>query len=577
MPARRSAIRALILAVFALSLLAATASASSSTLDPSFGNGGILRKTFNVNWGTARRVVTQPDGKFIIASRGYANSGGGQSQFLARFNSDGTLDGTFGVGGLVYTEYSSGDDVVLDVVLMADGRIVTVGASDWDSSGDDPTVTRYLANGTLDDSFSGDGKLEFEAHAGGGIAQADRVAIQPDGKLVVAGTVFRTPDYDLFVTRFNEDGTPDAGFNGGTPRYRHVSEGAANSNDTTRGLAVQPDQSIVLLGEYAASGGGNSAILQSYTSTGAINSAFAGNNVNGSRLVAVGAGHKSPIDLITQPDGKLVILFNNYDTSLASIGVTRWDANADAVDTTFGAAGFAAFGFAAKSINAADFVRLNDGSFLIGGRTFDTQHNPVFAKLTAGGTPDTTFGVGGLDDIDSGNAGDDFQGVAVQPDGKYLGVGQVYDYPAVAVATAQIVRVLGDYVAPPAPPVTPVAPTAKIKSPSKSKIKASKFKSVAGTAEGAGVTKVELAIQRVDSRLLKKKRRCLFVKNSKGATKSYKAVKKKCAPSKFLVAKGTTSWKYSLKLKPGKYKLSVRAIGSGGTGKASSKAFTITK
>lgn len=574
--ARSGASRALILAVSALALFAASASASSSARDTSFGNGGILRKTFNTDWGDARNVVVQPDGKIIIAAHGYETAGSNQDQFLARFNPDGTLDGGFGVGGLVYTSYSSDDDVIRDITLLADGRIVTVGASDWDSN-DDPTVTRYLSTGALDNSFSGDGKLEFEADSAGGEGWAEKVAIQADGKIVVAGTVFRSPDYDMFVTRFDSAGVADPGFNGGTPRYRHVFEGMASSNDSTHGLVIQPDQSIVLLGEYQASVSEHSAILQSYTSAGAPNSTFANNNVNGSRLLAVGAGHKSPTDLISQPDGKLVVLFNNSVTAFGTIGVTRWDANANAVDNSFGDSGFAAFGVALTGINSADFVRLADGSFLIGGRSFGTQQNPLFAKLSAGGAPDTSFGIGGVADIDSGNGGDVFDGVAVQPDGKYLGVGQIYDPPSIATATAQIVRVLGDYVAPPAPPVVPAKATAKIKSPAKKKIKASKFKSVSGTATGVGITRVEVAIQRIDSKLLKKKKRCLYVKNSKGRTKSYKAVKKKCAPSKFLVAKGTTSWKYSLKLKPGKYKLSVQAVNGGGTGKATFKEFTITK
>ncbi|MGH2959540.1 MAG: hypothetical protein ACRDKE_08025, partial [Solirubrobacterales bacterium] len=149
--------------------------------------------------------------------------------------------------------------------------------------------------------------------------------------------------------------------------------------------------------------------------------------------------------------------------------------------------------------------------------------------------------------------------------------------PQSSSKSGQVVRLIGDGAEPVTPPA-PVALSVKLKSPSKSKLKASKLKSFAGTAEGTGLVKVKLAVQKLDPKLLKKSKRCLFVTSSKGKTKKYKPVKKKCAPTKYLTAKGTTNWSYKIKLKPGKYKIFLVGVGDAArVGKTTTKTFTLTK
>jgi hypothetical protein len=221
-------------------------------------------------------------------------------------------------------------------------------------------------------------------------------------------------------------------------------------------------------------------------------------------------------------------------------------------------------------------VRLADGSFLVGGEHTDVvaaDGNSFFVKVTAGGTLDPAFGSGGLRIVNSGATNERVGDVAVQNDGKFLSAGQVY-VPSPTPGTVQLIRLLGNYVAPPA--VVSIPLSVKIKSPSKSKLKASKLKSISGTATGTGLKKVQLAIQQIDSKLLKKSKRCRFVTGSSGKTKKYKPVKKKCAPTKYLTAKGTTKWSYKIKLKPGKYKLFLVGVGDV-RGKTTTKTFTLTK
>ena len=88
-----------------------------------------------------------------------------------------------------------------------------------------------------------------------------------------------------------------------------------------------------------------------------------------------------------------------------------------------------------------------------------------------------------------------------------------------------------------------------------------------------------MAIQRVDKKLLKKSKRCLFVKSTKGSLTKVKSVKGKCSKPKWLKARGTTAWSYTLKraLKPGSYVLSVRATGAGGVSKTVTKRVRLSK
>lgn len=136
-----------------------------------------------------------------------------------------------------------------------------------------------------------------------------------------------------------------------------------------------------------------------------------------------------------------------------------------------------------------------------------------------------------------------------------------------------VARILGNS------PVVPSPASASIKSPGKKKLKAKKLQRFSGTTTGDGVTKVELALVKTDTKLLKKKR-CLQLSGSRAKFSKTRAVKKKCPPRNWLTATGTTSWSYKLKktLPAGKYTLYVRATGAAGVQTTpTKKSLTLTK
>ena len=200
------------------------------TLDGSFGVAGKVVANLDHD-DYADGVAIQPDGKIVVV--GGSGTGNHSSFSVARFNPDGSLDGGFGANGIVTTAFSSGSDYAFAVLVQSDGRIVAAGAS----SGTGFALARYNADGSLDASFDGDGKVELQDQRAYG---ASTIAAQPDGKLVVAG--------GMLVARYYADGSIDSGF------------GDAGRTELTglralRSVLVQADRKLVIAGAVATSDG----------------------------------------------------------------------------------------------------------------------------------------------------------------------------------------------------------------------------------------------------------------------------------------------------------------------------------
>ena len=155
---------------------------SSGTLDNSFGTGGIVTTNFN---GTdfVRAIAVQPDGKIVVA--GFTSITGRGDFALARYNRDGTLDDSFGTGGTVTTDFVAGSlDQALSVAIQADGKIVAAGTAAINGNSDF-ALARYNRDGTLDATFGAGGTVTTDF--AGASDQAFSVAVQTVGKIVAAG------------------------------------------------------------------------------------------------------------------------------------------------------------------------------------------------------------------------------------------------------------------------------------------------------------------------------------------------------------------------------------------------------
>ncbi len=195
--------------------------AADGDIDTSFGTGGLaLTGLIDASGaGGGCRPLVQPDGKIVICGTRVLNGSSGSDFLVARFNANGTLDSSFSFDGEVTIDFDngSGSDAAQGVALQADGKIVVAGTTAGSAVGSaDFAVARLNANGSLDTTFgAGTGKttIGFDLNGGTGNDNAGSIALQADGKIVVVGTAQTTTGNVFAVTRLLPDGTRDSAFN----------------------------------------------------------------------------------------------------------------------------------------------------------------------------------------------------------------------------------------------------------------------------------------------------------------------------------------------------------------------------
>ena len=181
----------------AVGVVVSSARATDGALDPTFDADGIVT-TDLTNSDVAYSVVIQPDGKIVVA--GYTISGN-QDFALARYNTNGSLDTTFDTDGKLTTDLGgNNEDVATSTALQPDGKIVVAGYTNATGGNYDFALARYHSNGTLDTTFDSDGKLITDL--GGPDDEAQSMALQPDGKIVVAGFSNASGIYDFAMVRY---------------------------------------------------------------------------------------------------------------------------------------------------------------------------------------------------------------------------------------------------------------------------------------------------------------------------------------------------------------------------------------
>jgi uncharacterized delta-60 repeat protein len=281
---------------------------SNGSLDTSFGAGGRVTTEFGARANSAYAVALQGDGKIVAAGATWTpplsaadGSPTGTDIALARYNGDGSLDTTFGVGGKVVTDFNLTHEAAFGLAIQSDGRLLVVGYTRpfgaFDTNLPDFALARYNPGGSLDTSFDGDGKVST-AFTPGWSDLGHSITLAPGGKIVAAGQAF--PDGVsgpgvIDVARYNTDGSLDASFGGDG---RVVS--APGTNNSAFGVVVQPDGRVVVAGSVLRFGA--KLALVRYTAAGSLDSTFGSGGVASADF---GPRYAGAFDLVRQPDGKL--------------------------------------------------------------------------------------------------------------------------------------------------------------------------------------------------------------------------------------------------------------------------------
>ena len=315
------------------------------TLDTTFSGDGKVVTNFTPRGDFIWATALQADGKIVAAGGAGVASGGAGTFALARYDTDGTLDSTFGGDGRVVTQMTLKTDVIQAVAIQADQKIIAAGRVG--GGGGRYGLARYNPDGTLDTSFGGDGKVMREPHHP---LDAPGVAIQPDGKIVVVGASGWVGEPSRRSAT-----TPRAP---STPRSVQTARSSPTStgDDWAWDVALQNDGKIVVAGVAWVSRSDRSVALVRYNANGSLDTSFGGDG-KVMRNLTPGWDDASGIEI--QADGKLV-------TAGAAGGlggqllVLRIEADGTP-DTTFSGDGKVATNFTTRDDFAWDLALQADG------------------------------------------------------------------------------------------------------------------------------------------------------------------------------------------------------------------------
>jgi uncharacterized delta-60 repeat protein len=412
--------------VLSLGLVAfssASAFSASSGFDRTFGTGGKLLTPIGIK-AVVQAIAVQPDGKIVAVGRNSPPDEFTSTDFImARYNIDGSLDPTFGTGGIVTTDVVGDYEYTADVLIQkSDGKILVVGyVHPVAGTVAYFIVVRYNTNGTKDTTFGINGWRSINTGTTL-ISTSYEAAFQPDGKILVAGMTTSGKDSYFVLGRITANGGADNSF-GSLGRVidpvNFVSEGLS--------VAVQPDGKILVGGFSSrdlATFPRQSTIVR-YTASGARDVTFGDTGII---TVPVSTLSNGINDLIVLPDGK--ILGAGFAVPPGGNGKTDFAAFRllpnGTLDPGFGNGGKVILQMGDLDDSAEAMALQPDGKIVLTGTSASTQ-NPVgemaIARLKADGAPDTTFGTSGKLVIPAANAESSLNDLDLQPNGRIVAGG----------------------------------------------------------------------------------------------------------------------------------------------------------
>ncbi|MEQ1596176.1 MAG: delta-60 repeat domain-containing protein [Casimicrobium sp.] len=390
-----------------------SAYATAGQLDPSFGvDGGKVTTAIGRSRAFATATAIQHDGKIVVA---------GQCEFganhfcLVRYNPDGSLDNEFGIAGKVVTVEMASDHLG-GIALQPDGKIVVAGTCfSYSTFSYFFCTARYHAYGALDASFGGAGVVSGRIAAGDDVAAA--VTLQSDGKIIVAGSCRNISNSGLCVARYGVDGVADATFNGGEVLVTSL----GYLTGYGAGVAVLPNGKILLSG-HCTDGTNLVLCMTRLNPSGDADITF-GKSGRVSTSPSTEANVESA-GIVVLSDGRLVQFGTCHDGMQDYFCLSRHDPNGSS-DLAFNLNGMQrSIGNAGELVRAA--VAQPDGKVLLAGQCPGQVGSLIeycIARFDVDGSIDPTFGIAGWTFVRFGGSLNVATGVALQRDGKAVVTG----------------------------------------------------------------------------------------------------------------------------------------------------------
>ena len=335
---------------------------SDGSLDNTFSFDGKVTTSVNGN-NYGESLALQSDGKILVGGYSSQLNSVKRDFAIARYNSDGTLDNTFSQDGKLTIDIGTNqDDYGCCIVVQPDGRILMAGVSNDNSNfniSENFAVIRLNPDGSLDNSFDNDGKITTD------ILISDypsSMVLQSDGKILVAGTSLDN-QYDSYyaVTRYNYDGSLDSDFSADGIMIQDIS--GPIGNDFAKDIAIQPDGKILIVGNKQASfNEENDLLFMRYYPDGSLDNTF---NTTGIVETDIGNNYNVGTSVVPQFDGKILVAGSFHDSNDAGFALLRYNLNGS-LDNSFGLNGVVKTSFNGYGY-ANDCTVQSDGKILVVG------------------------------------------------------------------------------------------------------------------------------------------------------------------------------------------------------------------
>lgn len=372
---------------------------NNGSIDTGFGDNGIIRCNSVPPVEGNNTLVIQPDGKILVLGMQWSQPVPNTytTQFVVeRYNTNGSYDTSFAIDGRVVTAFGSQHDMPQAIALQPDGKIMVVGTSL--SNNYRFAIARYTANGILDTTFDGDGKV-ITAFGAGTSGIANFVTIHPDGKILVLGTSGSTTTH-LTLAKYNSNGSLDTSFDNDGIATNTFSADDTSSSITS--VLEQADGKFLVTTsayQYGSYDQPNDFVTRRYNSDATTDVSF---GINGKVATAFQAGFSNIENSVIQPDGKIVVV--GYSHALSSdqneANIVRYQSNG-AIDTAFGSTGKVTTVF--DSTNDESNILLiqpDDKLIVIGTKRNHTDNGYLFkdialSRYNSDGSLDSSFGTEG--------------------------------------------------------------------------------------------------------------------------------------------------------------------------------------
>ncbi|MBK7030565.1 MAG: T9SS type A sorting domain-containing protein [Bacteroidales bacterium] len=376
--------------------------------DNTFGNNGKVYTSFGNFSSYFHAMVLLPDGKIISVGE---NSNSSLAILITKHNTDGSPDLSFNSTGKKQIDFGSAYEYCNSVLLQSDNKLLLAGSSNGNAA-----LARLLPNGDYDTDFSEDGKLTLSFGAGNG-SSFHKIIQQSDGKIIAIGEAYNSANFDFAAARFNIDGSIDPSFGENGKTIINFN----NYNDFGRNAIRQTDGKIIIVGAAKNSNGNSSVAMLRMMEDGALDNTF---GTSGKTTMTIsGIADDSAEEVLLLTNGKIVV--GGY--TAGDFLVMRYNTNGT-LDNTFGTNGYTFTDFDNFQDKAFAMAIDNNGSLFLGGRGYEDGNGGLFhfavAKYNSGGSLDNSFNSDGKMTVVMGSDQSSIFDMAIQTDGKLLLGGQ---------------------------------------------------------------------------------------------------------------------------------------------------------